>query len=173
MAAPPASPQTPGQGSGQTVLSVEDMAKIITDVKSATTDPLSVAMQISSALGDNVSVSGSVLQQALTACAVPLQGPLADMVNAIQEVTKSADLVCLTIAREVQIVLSGTRVRLNTAVCFKSAETDSLPALNNISGVSVHKFFWIAIQTIQLIENQGQKMVRVVTPIGKAEFPVA
>ncbi len=170
--AAPASPQTPEQGSGQTVLSIEDMAKIITDAKSATTDPLSVAMQIFSALGDNVSVSGCVLQQALTASAVPLQGPLADMVNAIQEVTKSADLVSLTIAQEAQIVLSGTKVRLNTAVCFNVAETDGLPALTNISGVSVHKFFWIGIQTIQVIENQGQKMVRVMTPIGTGEFPV-
>jgi hypothetical protein len=168
-----ASPQPSGQGNGQTTLSVDDVTKIIAAAKTATTDPVSVAMQIFSALGDNVTVSGSDLQQALTASAIPLQGPLADVVNAIQGVTKSADLVSLNIAQEVQIVLSGTQVRLNTAVSFNVAETDGLPALNNISGVSVHKLFWIGIQTIQLIEDQGQRMVRVVTSAGTKEFPLS
>lgn len=170
--ATPASPQAPGQGNGPTVLSVDDVTKIIADAKSSAADPISVAMQIFSALGDNVSVSGSDLQQALTASAVPLQGPLADVVNAIQGVTKSADLVSLTNTQEAQVVLSGTPVRLRTAVSFNVAETDGLPTLSNISGVSVQKFFWIDIQTIQLTQNQGQKMVRVVTSGGTREFPV-
>ncbi len=74
-----ASPQPSGQGNGQTTLSVDDVTKIIAAAKTATTDPVSVAMQIFSALGDNVTVSGSDLQQALTASAIPLQGPLADV----------------------------------------------------------------------------------------------
>jgi len=130
-------------------------------------------MQIFSALGGSVSVSGSDLQQALTASAIPLQGPLADVVNAIQGVTKSADLVSLSIVREVQIVLRGTPVRLNTAVSFNVSETNGLPALNNILGVSVYKFFWIGIQAIQLIENQGRKMIRIVTSVGTKEFPLS
>ena len=100
-------------------------------------------------------------------------GPLADVVKVIQGVSKSADLVSVNISQEVQIVLSGTQVRLNTAVSFNVAEADGLPALNNISGVSVHKLFWIGIQTIQLMENQGQKMVRVVTSAGTKEFPLS
>jgi len=168
-----ASPQASGQGNGQATLSVDDVTKIIADAKTATTDPVSVAMQIFSALGDNITISGSALQQAVTASAILLQGPLADVVNAIQGVTKSADLVSLNISQEVQIVLSGTQVRLNTTVSFNVAETDGLPALNNISGVSVHKFFWIGIQTIQLIETQGRKMVRVVTSAGTKEFPLS
>jgi len=170
--ATPGSPQTPGQGNGQTALSVDDLTKIIADAKTAATDPVAVAMHIFSSLGDNVSVTGSDLQQALTASAVSLQGPLADVVNAIQEVTKSDELISVTNMQEVQIVVSGTQVRLNTAVSFNVAETDGLPTLKNISGVSVHKFFWIGIQAIQLIQNQGQKMVRVVTSMGKGEFPV-
>lgn len=130
-------------------------------------------MQIFSALGNNVTVAGSDLQQALSASAIPLQGPLADVVKVIQGVSKSADLVSVNISQEVQIVLSGTQVRLNTAVSFNVAEADGLPALNNISGVSVHKLFWIGIQTIQLMENQGQKMVRVVTSAGTKEFPLS
>ncbi len=170
--ATPASPQIPGQGSGPTVLSVDDVTNIIAGAKAATTDPVSVAMQIFSALGDNVTVSGSDLQQALTASAIPLQSPLSDVLNALQQVTKSADLVSLTNAQEVQFVVSGTQARLNPAVSFNVAVVDGLPSLNNISGVSVHKLFWIGIQTIQLINNQGQKMVRVVTSAGTKEFPV-
>lgn len=168
-----ASSQPSGQGTGPATLSVDDVTKIIADAKTATTDPVSVAMQIFSALGNNVTVAGSDLQQALSASAIPLQGPLADVVKVIQGVSKSADLISVNISQEVQIVLSGTQVRLNTAVSFNVAEADGLPALNNISGVSVHKLFWIGIQTIQLMENQGQKMVRVVTSAGTKEFPLS
>ncbi len=168
----PASAPLSGQGSGQTTLSVDDVTKIIAEAKTTAADPVSVAMQIFSALGDNVTVSGSDLRAALSASAVPLDGPLADVVNAIQAVTKSADLVSVTNAQEVQAVLSGTQVRLNTAVSCNVAETDGLPTLNNISGVSVHKIFWIGIQTIQLTQNQGQKVVRVVTSAGTKEFPI-
>jgi hypothetical protein len=167
-----ASPQASGQGNGQAALSADDVTKIIADAKTAMTDPVSVARHIFFALGDNVTVSGSALRQALASSAIPLWGPLADMVNTIQGVTKSGDLVSLSIAQELQIVLSGTQVRLNSAVSFNVNETDGLPALNNISGVSVYKFFWIGIQAIQLIEKQGQKMIRVVTSVGTKEFPL-
>src|SRR5208282_481509 len=170
--ATPASPQPSGQGNGLASLSVDDVTKIITNAKTAAADPVSVAMQVFSALGDNVTVSGSDLRQALSTAAVPLEGPLADVVSAIQEVTKSADLVTLTNTQEVQIVLSGTQVRLKTAVSFNVAETDGLPTLNNISGVSVHKLFWFDLQTIQLTQNQGQKIVRVATSGGTREFPL-
>jgi hypothetical protein len=168
-----ASPQAPGQGNGPATLSVDDVTKIIADAKTAMTDPVSVARQIFFALSDNVTVSGSALQQALASSAIPLWGPLTDVVNAIQGVTKSGDLISFSIAQELQIVLSGTQVRLNTAVSFNVTETDGLPALNNISGVSVHKFFWIGIQSIQLVEKQGQKLVRVVTSVGTKEFPLS
>jgi len=171
--ATPATPQAPGEGTGPTVLSVDDVTKIIATAKATTTDPISVAMQIFSGLGDNVTVAGSDLQQALTASAIPLQSPLSDVVNAIQQVNKSADLISLTSTQEVQIVLSGTQVRLNPAVSFNVAESGGLPSLNNISGVSVHKLFWIGIQTIELIQSQGQKMVRVVTSAGTREFPLS
>ncbi len=170
--ATPASPHPSGQGTGLTTLSVADLAKIIADAKTAAADPVSVAVQIFSALGDSVTVSGSDLREALSTSALPLEGPLADVVSAIQGVTKSADLVSLTNAQEVQIVLSGTQVRLNTAVSFNVAETDGLPTLNNISGASVHKLFWFDLQTIQLTQNQGQKVVRVVTSGGTREFPL-
>ena len=48
-----------------------------------------------------------------------------------------------------------------------------LPALDAIAGVSVHKFLWFDMQSIQLKQNQGQKVIRVVTSGGAKEFAVA
>lgn len=162
----------PSQGASVTGLSVDDVTKIIAAAKVAAADPVSVAMQVFSGLGDNATVSGSTLREALSASAVPVEGPLAVVLSAIQQVTKAGDLVTVTNTQEVETVLSGTQVRLKTEVSFAVAEEDGLPALNNIAGVSVHKMFWFSIQSIQLKQNNGQKVVHVVTSGGTKEFPV-
>jgi len=169
--ATPSSP-LPNQGASAAGMSVDDVTKIIAAAKVAAADPVSVAMQVFSGLGDNASVSGSTLRDALTASAVPVEGPLASVLNAIQQVSKAGDLVTVTNTQEVDTVLSGTPVRLKNAVSFAVAETDGLPGLNNIAGVSVHKVFWFSIQSIQLKLNNGQKVVQVVTSGGTKEFPL-
>jgi hypothetical protein len=153
-------------------LSIDDVRKIISDAKVAAADPVSVAMQVFSGLGDKATVSGGTLREALSASVIPVGGPLADVLSAIQKVTKAGGLVTLTNAQEVQTVLNGTQVRLKNEVSFDVAEQDGLPTLNNIAGVSVHKVFWFSIQSIQLKENQGQQVVQVVTSGGTKEFPV-
>jgi len=169
--ATPISP-VPSQGASVAGLSVDDVTKIIAAAKVAAADPVSVAMQIFSSLGDNATVAGSTLLAALSASAVPVEGPLASVLGAIQQVTKAGDLVTVTNAQEVDTVLSGTPVRLKNEVSFTVAEADGLPGLNNIAGVSVHKMFWFSIQSIQLKQNNGQKVVQVVTTGGTKEFPL-
>src|SRR5271157_2399529 len=118
--ATPSSP-LPNQGASAAGMSVDDVTKIIAAAKVAAADPVSVAMQVFSGLGDNASVSGSTLRDALTASAVPVEGPLASVLNAIQQVSKAGDLVTVTNTQEVDTVLSGTPVRLKNAVSFTVA----------------------------------------------------
>jgi hypothetical protein len=73
----------------------------------------------------------------------------------------------------VKFELNGTPVRLKPQVTFTVAEQSGLPGLDAIAGVSVHKFLWFDMQSIQLKQNQGQKVIRVVTSGGAKEFAVA
>jgi hypothetical protein len=133
-------------------------------------DPISVATQLFSALGENVTVSGSTFRQALAACAVPVVGPLSDVVSKIEEVAKLGSRVTLTNVQEIQSVLNGKRFRLKAAVTFNVVEEDSLPALTNISGLTVHEVIWIDIRGIQVKQNDGNKIVRVVTSEGTKDI---
>lgn len=92
--------------------------------------------------------------------------------GAVQNVAKAGVLITLTNSQDVQTVLNGTQVRLKSEVRFDMAEENGLPALSNMAGVAVHKFIWLDIQSIQLKENQGQKVVRVVTSAGTRDIPV-
>jgi len=166
-------PSLTDQGSSPTVLSVDDVTKIIATAKNSADDPVSVAMQVFSGLGDNVTASGDTLRDALSASAVPTTGPLQAVLAAIQGVTKNGDTVTVTNGQEVQIQLSGTPVKFQNQVSFQVDEQDGLPALMNIVGASVHKFMWFTLQSIQLIENQGQKAVRVVTSGGSKDIPLS
>jgi len=134
--------------------------------RGAAGDPISVATQLFSALGENVTISGDTFRQALAACAVPVVGSLSDVVSRIGEVAKLGNRVTLTNVQEIQSVLNGKHFRLKAEVTFNVVEEDSLPALTNISGVSVHELVWIDIRSMQVKQNGGTKIVRVVTSEG-------
>ena len=157
---------------GFTVLSVDDVKTIIAETKRGAADPPSMAMQIFAAMGDKVTVSGATLRDALSSSAVSLDGPLENVVGAILDLSKNGDLVSVNNGQEVQFELNGTPLRLKPQVRFTVTEQGGLPGIDAIAGVSVHKFLWFDVQSIQLKNNQGQKMVRVVTTGGAKEFVV-
>jgi hypothetical protein len=80
--------------------------------------------------------------------------------------TKTGNRVTLTNVQEIQSVLNGKHFRLKAEVTFNVVDEDSLPALTNISGVSVHELVWIDIRSMQVKQNGGSKIVRVVTSEG-------
>ena len=161
-----------GIGAGTKILTVDDVKKIIADAQLAGADPVSVAMQVFSGLGDQASVTGDNLREAFGGSATPLPGPLSAALDSIQQVTKAGNLVTLTNNQEVKLEVNGTQVRLKQDVSLEVAPDADSPALNNITGVSVHKVFWIDIHSIQLKQDQGQKIARVITSGGTKEFPV-
>jgi len=172
MATPDATP--PVERDGVTKLSADDVKRIIADVRNTqlvANDPVSVAMQVFSGLGDNATVSGADLRAALSTSGVPLAGPLATVADAVQCVTKVGGLVTLTNSQEVQVEINGTKVRLKKEVSFEVAQGEE-PALSNINGVAVHKFLWIDIHSVQLNEDKGKKTVVVATSAGTKEFAV-
>src|ERR1700722_10180892 len=101
-----------------------------------------------------------------TLSAVPVVGSLSDVVSRIGEVAKLGNRVTLTNVQEIQSVLNGKHFRLKAEVTFNVVDEDSLPALTNISGVSVHELVWIDIRSMQVKQNGGSKIVRVVTSEG-------
>jgi hypothetical protein len=161
---------TPPQGDNVISLSVGDMTDIISRAKGAAGDPISVAAQLFSALGENVTVSGSTFRQALAACAVPDVGSLSDVVSKIEAVVRLGDRVTLTNVQEIQLVLNGKHFRLKAEVTFNVVEEDSLPALTDISGLSVHELIWVDIRGIQVKQSDGNKIVRVVTSEGTKDI---
>jgi hypothetical protein len=170
MTTPSATPS--GMGAGVRILTVEDVKKIIADAQLAGTDPVSLAMQVFSGLGDQATVSGANLREALAGSAIPLAGPLSAALGAIQQVTKAGNLVTVSNNQEVKFEVNGTQLRLKQNVSLEVAQDPDSPALNNIMGVSVHKVFWIDIHGVQLKQDQGQKIARVITSGGTKEFPV-
>lgn len=172
MTAPDTNP--PVGGDGVTSLSAEDVEKIITDIQNTqlvASDLVSMAVQVFSGLGNQATVSGDNLRAALKASAVPLEGTLATVMAAIQNVTKTGDLVSVTNNQDIQAEINGTQVRLRKELTFEVTQGDT-PSLSNITGVAVHKILWIDIHSIQLKENQGKKTVSVATSAGTKEFVV-
>jgi len=92
---------------------------------------------------------------------------------AVQSVTKTGSLVTLVNNQEQQPVLQGNTLRLKQTVTFEVGSDGGNPSLSNIVGVSVHKVFWIDIRQVQLRQQDGQKMVHVVTGHGTRDFPLS
>lgn len=157
----------------ENILTLEQITQIISQAKSAGTNPAVIGMQIFRSLGDNVTLPGNTLTLALTQSRIPIPGPLAPLVNVIQSVSKTRDHVLVVLGRQIETDLSEARIRFDEAVSFDVNATGATPALNNISGVSTHVVLaWPNITSIQLNQNQGHLTVAVTVGGFTKHFPI-
>jgi hypothetical protein len=161
-----------GDANQTTTLSLQDVIQIITAAKAGGASPAVVGMQIFGSLGANTTVSGDNLRMALAASGIPIDGPLAPALAAIQTVAKDNDHITITNNQEVDLTLGGTRTRLKDELSFDVSATAGLPALNNIQGLQAHEIFWISIQKIELAQNQGSSSVRVTAAGTTKDIPL-
>jgi len=155
-----------------TTLTVDDVKGIIAQAQAGATDPMTVAMQIFTSLGDNVTVTGDILRQALAAANVAASGPLSTLLAASQGIAKSGSQVTVTNSQQIQTEINGTQIRFDPLVTFNVGTDGGFPTISNIQGAAAHKIFWIGITEIQLQQNQGVKTLHVVTSAGSRDFPL-
>jgi hypothetical protein len=154
-----------------TTLTLEQVAQIISQAKSAGANPMLIGIQIFNSLGDDVTVPGDILKLALTTSGIPITGPLVPLVNAIQNVTKTGDHLSIALNQDTEALLNNNRIRFKEVVSFDVNKTADAPALNNIVGLAAHKLLsWINIQNIQLKQNQGRWSVAVGTSLTTINF---
>ncbi len=77
-------------------LSAEDVTKVIQQAQKSSSDPVSTGMQIFNNLGNNVTVSGDVLRQAVKDTGVTVSGAAGDLISHADRVTKSGSDVTIT-----------------------------------------------------------------------------
>jgi hypothetical protein len=172
---PPGRGQTPAldQANQNVPLTVDDVKNIINQAQVGLTDPVAVGMQIFKNLGDNITVFGDILRQALTDSSVAVDGPLSALVAAAQNITKIGSRVAVTNSEEIKTKIGGTAIRFKSLVTFDVGTEGGFPTVSNIQGAAAHEVFWLDITTIQLREDQGKKVVHVVTSGGARDFSLS
>jgi hypothetical protein len=156
-----------------THLSVEDVMKLVSSARSGTADPVSASIVIFQSLGESAILSGDIMRLALSQASLSFEGPITDVVAAVVSIAKTGNLITFTTNdQELRTVLHGTPLRLKQTVTFEVGSDGGNPYLGSITGVAVHKVFWIDIQQIQLRQQDGKKIVHVVTAHGTRDFPL-
>ena len=153
-----------------TALTLDQLTKIISDAKSGSQDPLSMAVGIFGSLAPSVSVSGDLLRQALTGSGIPLKGPLSVFLNGIQSVSKSGNQVKAISTEPTEVVFKDSTIRLLAEVVLDVSEDEGLPALTNITGIAVHKLGWLNIETVAVKKVEQQTVLHIVTPLGSRDI---
>ncbi len=151
-------------------LKVEDIEKLIKQARAAKADPVSMAMGLFAGLGENATVTGDVLQQALGESGIPLPADAKEILGTVQSMSKKGDQVQLTLGSQLSPVVKGTQLRLGPTIAATLQKFPDGVALADISGISVNKFVWIDVQRMQFHENDGKRSVRVDTNFGGKEF---
>ena len=98
---------------------------------------------------------------------------MADVVAALQSIAKTGSFITLMNQVELRPIFHDTSMRLGKIVSFQITIDNGNPSISNISGVAVHKILWIDLQQVQIIEQNGQRMVHVVTAHGSRDFPLS
>ena len=176
----PSDSQTTGTGSAAALdkgsqnaeLGVEDVKNIITRARAGAGDPVSVGLQIFNDLGDNITVSGDTLRQALTESGVATDGPIPALVAAAASIAKISSQVTVTSTKEIQTQINGNLIKFSPVVTFNAGTNAGFPTISNIQGAAVHKLFRIGITEIQLRDSQGQKTLHLETSAGARDFPL-
>jgi len=160
------------QANQTTTLSVQDVKNIIAQARAGTADPIAVSMQIFNSLGGDIAISGDVVRQALTDSSLGMDGPLSFLVAAAQDITKNGSRVTISNTGEIKTEISGTPIKFNRLVTFDVGTDGGFPTINNIQGVAGHKLFWFDIKQIELRQDQGKRILHVVTSGGARDFPL-
>jgi hypothetical protein len=171
---PPGTGQTSGldQPNPNAPLTLVDVKNIISQAQKGVADPVTMGMQMFNNLGDNITVSGDTLRQALTESGIAVDGALSGLVAAAQNITKSGSHVTVTNTEETKTQISGTTIRFKPLVAFDVGTAGGFPTVSNIQGAAAHKLFWIEITQIQLQQNQGKRILHVQTSAGARDFPL-
>ena len=151
-------------------LTLDQVTQLISQAKSAGTNPLLVGIQMFNDLGQNVTLPGATLALALTTSGVPVDPSLAPLLSAIQNISKAGTHVSITLNQDTQLSLKNTRIKFAKDTSFDVSDDAVSPALNNIVGLAGHKLFWVNVQSIQLTQNQGRWSVAVKTPLKTIDF---
>jgi hypothetical protein len=155
---------------GISTLTLQQVTELISQAKSAGSNPMLVGIQIFNGLGDNVTLPGATLTLALTTSGIPISQPLAPLLNAIQSVSKVGDHVSIALTQDTEVLLNNNRIRFAQDTSFDVSEDAGNPALNNIVGLAGHKMVWVNVQSIQLTQNQGRWSVAVKTSVKTINF---
>jgi hypothetical protein len=160
----------PGNNASGNNATVEEVQAIISKAQAGTADPLSTAMQIVTSLNENLLISGATLRQALADSHIAPAEPWASILSGVRDISKSENKVVVARAQQLETNVSGTRIRLQEVITFDFMNDGSLPRISNIQGVAAHKFIWLDIQQLELLQDQQQKVLRVMTSGGSKDF---
>jgi len=151
-------------------LTVADVKKLIVKARAAKADPVSVGMGLFEGLGENATVTGEALQQALQESGIPLPAEAKDILGTVQSMDKNGDQVQLTFGSQLSPVVKGTQLRLGPMIAATLQKFPDGMALADITGISLNKFVWIDVKRVQFHETDGKRSVRVDTNFGGKEF---
>jgi hypothetical protein len=159
-----------GDASEISTLTMDQVTQLISQAKSAGTNPLLVGIQMFNNLSQNVTLLGPTLALALTTSGVSVGPSLAPLLSAIQNISKAGTHVSITLNQDTELSLNNIRIKFAKDTSFDVSDDAASPALNNIVGLAGHKLFWVNVQSIQLTQNHGRWSVAVKTPLKTIDF---
>lgn len=152
------------------ILTVEDVKLLMEGVRGATGGPLGIMRALFEGLGDDATLTGAVLQQALQEAGIPLGEDTQALLGGIQSLEKSGDSLKLVLNSELQPTVRDMKMKLGPTIACAIQKFPDGVALVGISGVSVNQFIWIDIQRVHFKDAEGKRTVRVDTNFGGKEF---
>jgi hypothetical protein len=160
----------PGNNASENNATVEEVKAIISKAQAGASDPVSTGMLIVSRLSENFTISGDTLRQALADSHIAPVEPWASILAGVRDISKIENKVVVARAQQLETNVSGTRIRLQEVITFDFINDSSLPRMINIQGVAAHKLVWLNIQQLELVQDQQQKVLRVMTSGGSRDF---
>jgi hypothetical protein len=153
-------------------LTVEDVNAGIRQAQAGGGDPAALVLQIFSGLGPSVSVSGDVLREAFKESAIAIGEPFSSILAGIDQIIKEQNTLTITRPEQTEFSVSGTRLRIQPELRFNVGTVDGRAVITSISGLSAHKILWFAIQSLEWLTAEGQKILRVGTSAGTRDIPI-
>jgi RHS repeat-associated protein len=153
------------QGNAQnqtTVLTVQDVVKIIEQAQKSGSDPVTTAIQIFNSLGNNVSVTGDALRQAIAQTNLNLDNTTKALLASAKNLAKAGNVITIENNGKGSVHIDAqTTLKFAATVSFSVGLSNGLPALQNIKGLSGEQGLLKGdISAMQVVKHDGGTFLR-------------
>jgi hypothetical protein len=144
-----------------TLLGAKEVTGIIKQAQESKADPVTTVANIFNNLGQNVSVKGDTLRQAITKAELKLDEFSSTLLANADSISKSGNHVTITSTKDTPGKIQGYEINIRKIASFDVSISKGGATIGNIKGVEAKFGLWIDVTKVATIRQNDHTVLQI------------